>query len=104
MNVVSNARADSPGDRPVSGVANNGPTVLRIGLGARLRHKRELAGLTREEAGEAIRGSAAKISRLELGRVGFKERDVTDLLTRYGVVDPEHSAEFPGLGRRAHPP
>jgi transcriptional regulator with XRE-family HTH domain len=104
MNVVSNARADSPGDRPVSGVANNGPTVLRIGLGARLRHKRELAGLTREEAGEAIRGSAAKISRLELGRVGFKERDVTDLLTRYGVVDPEERAEFLGLVRRANAP
>jgi transcriptional regulator with XRE-family HTH domain len=104
MNVVSNARADSPGDRPVSGVANNGPTVLRIGLGARLRHKRELAGLTREEAGEAIRGSAAKISRLELGRVGFKERDVTDLLTRYGVVDAEERAEFLGLVRRANAP
>ncbi|MBV9922381.1 MAG: helix-turn-helix domain-containing protein [Pseudonocardia sp.] len=104
MNVVSNARADGPGDRPASGVANNGPTVLRIGLGARLRYKRELAGLTREEAGEAIRGSAAKISRLELGRVGFKERDVTDLLTRYGVVDPEERAEFLGLVRRANAP
>ena len=89
MNVVSNVRADEPGDRPVSGVQATGPTVLRIGLGARLRHKREVAGLTREEAGDAIRGSAAKISRLELGRVGFKERDVSDLLTRYGVVDPD---------------
>jgi transcriptional regulator with XRE-family HTH domain len=104
MNVVSSARADSPGDRPVSGVASNGPTVLRIGLGARLRHKRELAGLSREDAGEAIRGSAAKISRLELGRVGFKERDVTDLLTRYGVVDPEERAEFLALVARANAP
>ena len=95
MNVVSNGQGGrAPAIRPVSGVANNGPTVLRIGLGARLRHKRELAGLTREEAGEAIRGSAAKISRLELGRVGYKERDVSDLLTRYGVVDPEERAEF----------
>ena len=42
MNVVSNLRADEPGDRPVSGVQPTGPTVLRIGLGARLRHKREI--------------------------------------------------------------
>ena len=104
MNVVSNLRADEPGDRPVSGVQPTGPTVLRIGLGARLRHKREVAGLTREEAGDAIRGSAAKISRLELGRVGFKERDVSDLLTRYGVVDPDERAEFLTLVGRANAP
>src|SRR4051794_18265980 len=104
MNVVSNVRADEPGDRPVSGVQATGPTVLRIGLGARLRHKREVAGLSREEAGDAIRGSAAKISRLELGRVGFKERDVSDLLTRYGVVDPEERAEFLTLVGRANAP
>ena len=104
MNVVSNLRADEPGDRPVSGLQPTGPTVLRIGLGARLRHKRELAGLTREEAGDAIRGSAAKISRLELGRVGFKERDVSDLLTRYGVVDPDERAEFLTLVGRANAP
>ena len=48
MNVVSNARADEPGDRPVSRSGGNGPTVLRIGLGARLRHKREVAGITRK--------------------------------------------------------
>jgi len=33
-----------------------------------------------EKAAEAIRGSHSKISRMELGRVSFKERDVTDLL------------------------
>ncbi len=104
MNVVSNARADGLGDQPVSGLASTGPTVLRIGLGARLRHKRELAGITREEAGDAIRGSAAKISRLELGRVGFKERDVADLLTRYGVVDPDERDEFLVLVGRANAP
>ncbi len=104
MNVVGSARADQPGGRPVSGVPSTGPTVLRIALGARLRHQREVAGLTREEAGEAIRGSAAKISRLELGRVGFKERDVADLLTRYGVVDPDERAEFLALVAQANAP
>lgn len=57
-----------------------GPTALRIALGGQLRRRREAAAVTREDAGEAIRASAAKISRLELGRVGFKERDFVDLL------------------------
>jgi hypothetical protein len=35
----------------------------------------------REAAGDAIRASDVKISRMELGRVGLKERDVRDLLT-----------------------
>ncbi|OZM81510.1 helix-turn-helix transcriptional regulator [Pseudonocardia sp. MH-G8] len=81
-----------------------GPTVLRIGLGGALRRKREAAGVTRERAGEAIRASPAKISRLELGRVGFKERDVADLLTAYGVQDPAERAEFLDLARQANTP
>ncbi|GAA2402222.1 helix-turn-helix domain-containing protein [Nonomuraea africana] len=65
----------------------SGPTALRILLGSQLRRLRESRGVTREEAGHLIRGSESKISRMELGRVGFKERDVADLLTLYGVSD-----------------
>jgi transcriptional regulator with XRE-family HTH domain len=93
---------------PVSSAAPKGPptgpTVLRIGLGGALRRKREAAGVTRERAGESIRASPAKISRLELGRVGFKERDVADLLTAYGVRDPAERAEFLELARQANTP
>ena len=67
----------------------SGPTVLRILLGSQLRMLREAKGITREEAGYAIRASGSKISRMELGRVSFKERDVTDLLKLYGVEDDE---------------
>jgi transcriptional regulator with XRE-family HTH domain len=82
----------------------SGPTVLRIGLGSELRRRRELAGVTREQAGERIRASTAKISRLELGRVSFKERDVADLLTLYGVVDDAERTEFLDLARQANAP
>ncbi|HEY8471136.1 MAG TPA: helix-turn-helix transcriptional regulator [Natronosporangium sp.] len=58
-------------------------------LGAHLRRLREEAGLSREEAGWEIRASESKISRMELGRVSFKERDVADLLTLYGVTGEE---------------
>lgn len=81
-----------------------GPTVLRIVLGTQLRKLRETSGITREAAGNAIRGSHAKISRLELGRVGYKERDVADLLTLYNVLDEDERADFLALARQASTP
>lgn len=81
-----------------------GPTVLRIVLGTQLRRLREAAGITREAAGDAIRGSHAKISRLELGRVSCKERDVADLLTLYNVTDETIRSDFLTLARRTSTP
>jgi transcriptional regulator with XRE-family HTH domain len=63
----------------------SGPTVRRRLLGAQLRRLREERGITRAEAATAIRCSESKISRLELGRLGFKEGDVTGLLAYFGV-------------------
>lgn len=71
-----------------------GPTVRRVLLGAKLRMFRERGGITREAAGERIRASASKISRMELGRVGFKLRDIEDLLELYNVTDTKVLAEF----------
>jgi len=64
-----------------------GPTVRRMLVGAQLRRLRVQSGITREQAGEHIRASEWKIHRLENGQVGFKERDVVDLLQLYGVSD-----------------
>jgi Domain of unknown function (DUF5753)/Helix-turn-helix domain len=72
-------------------------------LGAHLRKLREFKGVTREAAGYEIRASESKISRMELGRVGFKERDVADLLTLYGVEGDER-AELLTLLRQANTP
>ncbi|MFN2495868.1 MAG: helix-turn-helix domain-containing protein [Pseudonocardiaceae bacterium] len=78
--------------------------MLRIALGTQLRRLREAKGITREAAGHAIRGSHAKISRVELGRVGFKQRDVADLLTLYGVTDESERAAFLRLAAQANEP
>ncbi len=84
--------------------AAGGPTVLRILLGAQLRRLREANRITLEEAGKRIRASHSKISRLETGRVGFKDRDVADLLTLYGVTDEEERETLRALARRANAP
>ena len=89
--------------QPEAGAAG-GPTVLRMLLGAHLRRLREAEGVSRETAGWEIRASESKISRMELGRVSFKERDVADLLTLYGVTDEEEREAWLTLARQANTP
>jgi transcriptional regulator with XRE-family HTH domain len=87
-----------------SGGPTAGPTVRRMLLGAQLRRLREAKGVTREDAGWEIRASESKISRMELGRVGFKERDVADLLTLYGVLDHDEREALLTLARQSNTP
>jgi transcriptional regulator with XRE-family HTH domain len=82
--------------------SGGGPTVRRILLGSQLRRLREEKHISREDAGYHIRASESKISRLELGRVSFKERDVEDLLTLYGVMDEAERAPLLALVREAN--
>jgi transcriptional regulator with XRE-family HTH domain len=84
------------------GQPRGGPTVLRMLLGIQLRRLREAAGLTPDQAGYEIRASRSKISRVEHGRVGFKERDVSDLLSLYGVTDPQERDRMLALARQAN--
>jgi transcriptional regulator with XRE-family HTH domain len=58
-------------------------------VGARLRQYREAAGITTDQAAFKIRATHSKISRMELGRVALKQRDVDDLLLFYGVTDDD---------------
>jgi transcriptional regulator with XRE-family HTH domain len=78
-----------------------GPTALRIMLGSQLRRLREAKRITLEDAGYVIRASGSKMSRLETGRVGFKSRDISDLLTLYGVTDEQERATLQELAREA---
>ncbi|RKS72217.1 Xre family transcriptional regulator [Actinomadura pelletieri DSM 43383] len=82
----------------------SGSTVRRILLGSQLRRLREQKGVTRQDAGYVIRASESKISRLELGRVSFKERDVDDLLSLYGVSDATEREALLQLAREANTP
>ncbi|GAA5167557.1 helix-turn-helix transcriptional regulator [Pseudonocardia eucalypti] len=98
-------RGESPlGPGSGDGMRRGGPTVLRLMLGAQLRRLREARGISRQDAGYSIRASDAKISRLELGRVGYKQRDVADLLTLYGVEDEREREAFLTLAQQASSP
>ncbi|SNY71637.1 helix-turn-helix domain-containing protein [Paractinoplanes atraurantiacus] len=83
---------------------SGGSTVRRLQLGARLRELRLAKGVSREDAGYRIRASESKISRMELGRVSFKPRDITDLLHLYGVEDQEEHDRLLELTREANSP
>ncbi len=79
-----------------------GSVVRRMLLGSQLRRLRESRGITREQAGYSIRASESKISRMELGRVSFKTRDVEDLLTLYGITDEAERTSLLSLAREAN--
>jgi transcriptional regulator with XRE-family HTH domain len=81
-----------------------GPTVQRLMLGGHLRRLREQAGMTTEQAADSIRSSHSKISRMEHGRVGFKERDIGDLLTLYEVTEGTEREALLSLAREAKTP
>jgi len=81
-----------------------GPTVLRMILGSQLRRLREAAGVTPDQAAWELRASRSKISRMEHGRVKFKDRDVADLLTLYGVTEEKLRARMLASARDANAP
>ncbi|MFE6690709.1 helix-turn-helix domain-containing protein [Streptomyces sp. NPDC057743] len=86
----------------MSASESGGSVVRRILLGSQLRRLRESRGITREAAGYSIRASESKISRMELGRVSFKARDVADLLTLYGVSDEREREALLALAKEAN--
>ena len=77
-------------------------TVRRILLGSLLRRLRESKNISMREAGYHIRATESKISRLETGKVSFKERDVEDLLTFDGVLDGKERDQVLDLVREAN--
>ena len=81
-----------------------GPTVLRMILGSQMRRLREAAGVTPDQAAWELRASRSKISRMEHGRVRFKDRDVADLLTLYGITDEKLRAGMLASAQDANAP
>ncbi|MBR7672852.1 helix-turn-helix domain-containing protein [Streptomyces sp. NPDC054796] len=80
------------------------PTVLRVVLGKRLQHLREKAGLSYEQAGQALDVTHATVRRMEKAEVGLKVPYVEKLLSTYGVSGQDEIDEFIALARQANQP
>src|ERR1044072_5107365 len=79
------------------------PSVLRMILGRQLEELRPRAGLTFEQAAEAIGVSHSTIRRLEAAKVGrLRLPDVEKLLQVYGVRDQQKMASFLKSAREAN--
>lgn len=98
--------ASSTSARPSAHPAGplSGPTAVRIALGTQLRRLREDRNVSVAEAAQVIRATHSKISRLERGRSGPKQRDVADLLSLYGVADEAQREQLLALARQASTP
>ncbi|MEU1043156.1 helix-turn-helix domain-containing protein [Streptomyces sp. NPDC005551] len=79
------------------------PTVLRIVLGKRLRHLRERAGVSFEDAARAIEVTPLTVRRIEKAEVGLRIPYVKELLRTYGVPATEVD-DFLAMAREANRP
>ncbi|MDX3456376.1 helix-turn-helix transcriptional regulator [Streptomyces sp. ME02-8801-2C] len=79
------------------------PTVLRMVLGKRLRHLRERAGVSFEDAARAIEVTPLTVRRMEKAEVGLRIPYVKELLRTYGVLAKEID-DFLHLAREANQP
>lgn len=77
-------------------VGDQSPSVYKSRLGAELRRLREVAGLERSDAAEALSCSVSKIRTIENGEVGVRAPELRDLLDLYRV-DPAERADIEHL-------
>jgi transcriptional regulator with XRE-family HTH domain len=80
------------------------PTVLRMILGRQLQALREKAGLSYQQAADAIYSSEWTIRRIEAGKGALKPLNIKSLLVTYGVTDVREIDAFLGLARDASRP
>jgi transcriptional regulator with XRE-family HTH domain len=81
-----------------------GPTVLRMILGRQLQALREKAGMSYDQAAEAIYSSPYTIRRMERAEGGLKPLTVKSLLMVYGITDTGEIDAFLALARGASKP
>ncbi len=80
------------------------PTVLRMILGRQLQALREQAGLSYQQAADAIFASEWTLRRIEAGKGSLKPLNIKSLLVTYGVTDVREIDAFLGLARDASRP
>lgn len=85
----------------IDAAKDEGPTLRRRRLAAELKKSREEAGFTQESVSRHFEWHSAKVTRIENARVPVNARDVNDLLTLYGVRDPDYREALLALARQS---
>jgi Domain of unknown function (DUF5753)/Helix-turn-helix domain len=91
-------------EEPVTDTHGGSPTVLRMILSRQLQALREKAGMSYQQAGEAIYSSEWTIRRMERSEGGLKPLTLKSLLTAYGITDKSEIDAFLALARQAGTP
>src|SRR5580704_2196925 len=95
----ADARTQLYGRKQVTDTHGRSPTVLRMILARQLQALREKAGLSYEQAAEAIYSSEWTVRRMERAEGGLKPLTVKSLLMAYGITDPAEIDAFLTLAR-----
>jgi transcriptional regulator with XRE-family HTH domain len=88
----------------VTDIHDGSPTVLRMILARQLQALREKAGLSYEQAAEAIYSSEWTVRRMERAEGGLKPLTVKSLLIAYGITDVREIDAFLALAKDASKP
>jgi Domain of unknown function (DUF5753)/Helix-turn-helix domain len=91
-------------EEPVTDTHGGSPTVLRMILSRQLQALREKAGMSYQQAGEAIYSSEWTIRRMERSEGGLKALTLKSLLIAYGITDKSEIDSFLALARQAGTP
>jgi hypothetical protein len=91
-------------EEPVTDTPGGSPTVLRMILARQLQALREKAGLSHEQAGQAIYSSEWTIRRMERAMGGLKPLTLKSLLVVYGITEEGEIDAFLSLARDASKP
>jgi transcriptional regulator with XRE-family HTH domain len=83
---------------------HSSPTVLRMILGRQLQALREKAGLSYQQAADAIYASEWTLRRIEAGKGALKPLNIKSLLVTYGITDVREIDAFLALARDASRP
>jgi transcriptional regulator with XRE-family HTH domain len=75
------------------------PVTQQRRLLAELRQARNTAGLSQQQAADALDWSLSKLIRIELGSVKVGITDLRAMLTLYGILDAERVDELVGMAR-----
>src|SRR6201992_3245178 len=79
-----------------------GPTVRRRRLGTELRKLRESNGYKLEEVAAQLGVAPSTLSRIETGKAPTKSAYLSQMLEKYGVVDPAQRQVLVDMAREGH--